>query len=524
MSTDPSKLCADFLRQKHASLSPEKLKASHARELVAAFFGYKSHAALMAEKAYPLQRLEDAYIFIPDLPLLEDRRVKLNNLPANLISSMNIAKLLADFLSGEGLCGGNVWLYDSLESYITDVFLPDSQTLIDDELSGVMAETNAGFFDTPYYDDVKIHDGDDELIITASAQYKGEPLDDKPFCGDTIDMGVQITLPRIAGKRGFYDFELEVGGSINDDWVDPDLKYGKPLQSKLAEELGISDDDLEMLEWETQENSSNDGLIYDFILTFDDTCPPEILGKIEGLSDDKTIRVSANAFDENTQLAEPSTPNDNRGNTMSTYPKRVADNILPLSMAGDLPAAFKEWHFTDKVKDHLKPNEDCELCDNEKLRYHFEIENEITRNRLWIGSSCILKFQVQVFDNKGNVLNAKDTEKKLNKLKDKMCYDACINALKNLAIAEPNEILSNALNYYLKNKYLTPKYAFVVFWRLIKNDIDHSPSFFKVALNKNKYKEHLEEMDTFKVHTFWKALSSSQKKIAERLGHTAPPA
>jgi len=308
MSTDLSKLCADFLRQKHASLSPEKLKASHARELVAAFFGYKSHAALMAEKAYPLQRLEEAYIFIPDLPLLEDRRVKLNDLPANLISSMNIAKLLSDFLSNEGLCGGNVWLYDSLESYITDVFLPDSQSLIDDELSGVMAETNAGFFDTPYYDDVKIHDGDDELIITASAQYKGEPLDDKPFCGDTIDMGVQITLPRIAGKRGFYDFELEVGGSINDDWVDPDLKYGKPLQSKLAEELGISDDDLEMLEWETQENSSNDGLIYDFILTFDDTCPPEILGKIEGLSDDKTIRVSANAFDEQPSPYIPAPP------------------------------------------------------------------------------------------------------------------------------------------------------------------------------------------------------------------------
>ncbi|HDQ6546386.1 TPA: hypothetical protein QBF42_003944 [Escherichia coli O105:H7] len=37
MSTDLSKLCADFLRQNHVSQSTEKLKASHARELVAAF-------------------------------------------------------------------------------------------------------------------------------------------------------------------------------------------------------------------------------------------------------------------------------------------------------------------------------------------------------------------------------------------------------------------------------------------------------------------------------------------------------
>ncbi|EFF9634472.1 hypothetical protein GLS05_24690, partial [Escherichia coli] len=80
MSTDLSKLCADFLRQNHVSQSTEKLKASHARELVAAFFGYKSHAALMAEKTYPLVQLEEAYIFIPDIPLMNDRRSKLNGL------------------------------------------------------------------------------------------------------------------------------------------------------------------------------------------------------------------------------------------------------------------------------------------------------------------------------------------------------------------------------------------------------------------------------------------------------------
>ncbi|WP_370978989.1 hypothetical protein [Agaribacterium sp. ZY112] len=207
---------------------------------------------------------------------------------------------------------------------------------------------------------------------------------------------------------------------------------------------------------------------------------------------------------------------------MNTYPKRVANNILPLSIAGNLPEAFQEWYFTDNMEDHLIAKEDCELCDQEKLRYHFEIENRNTRKRLWVGSSCIVKFQVQVFDDAGKVLDKKGAEKKLNELQRKMCYESCINALKKLAQAESNEILSNALNYYLKNKYLTPKFAFVVFWRLQKNNIDHSPSFFKVTLNRRKYKDDLKEMDTFKVHKFWKALSSGQKKTAERLGHSAP--
>jgi len=207
---------------------------------------------------------------------------------------------------------------------------------------------------------------------------------------------------------------------------------------------------------------------------------------------------------------------------VNTYPKRVANNILPLSIAGNLPEAFQEWYFTDNMEDHLIAKEDCELCDQEKLRYHFEIENRNTRKRLWVGSSCIVKFQVQVFDDTGKLLDKKGAEKKLNELQRKMCYESCINALKKLAQAESNEILSNALNYYLKNKYLTPKFAFVVFWRLQKNNIDHSPSFFKVTLNRSKYKDDLKEMDTFKVHKFWKALSSGQKKIAERLGHSAP--
>lgn len=297
MSIDLSKLCADFLRQNHASQSTEKLKASHARELVAAFFGYKSHAALMAEKTYPLEKLEEAYIFIPDIPLMNDRRAKLGGLPNDLTPSIDIAKLLSGMLSDEGLCGANIWLYDTLETYIAEVFLPDCQSLIDDQLSGTMSETNAGFFDSPYYDDVQIVDRGDELVAIAKTQYKGEPLDDKPFCGDTIDMAVQVTLPRMAGKRGFYDFELEVGGSVNDDWVDPELRYGKRPQSRLAAELGITDDDLELLEWETLENSSDDGLPYDYVLTFDESCPPEILEKIDNLDEDRTIRVGVNAFD-----------------------------------------------------------------------------------------------------------------------------------------------------------------------------------------------------------------------------------
>jgi hypothetical protein len=69
---------------------------------------------------------------------------------------------------------------------------------------------------------------------------------------------------------------------------------------------------------------------------------------------------------------------------------------------------------------------------------------------------------------------------------------------------------------------LTPKFAFVVFWRLKENKIDHHPSFFKISLRRDKYKRDLAQMPLKRVHMIWPALTSSQRKIAIKSGHTAP--
>ncbi|MES9866352.1 MAG: hypothetical protein ABW157_13515 [Candidatus Thiodiazotropha sp. LLP2] len=228
MSTDLSKLCADYLRTAYTATSSQKLKATHARELVAAFFGYKSHAALIAETAYPLDNLEEAYIFVPDIPLMERRRNRLSGLPEDLPPSEALAKQLAAFLSDNGHCGGNVWLYESLETYIMEVLLIEHDDVVSDALSGTMAETNAAFTEYPYYEKARIEDTRDELVTIVTGQLQGEPLDDKLFCGDTINMSVRVTLPRMAGKRGFYDFELEAGGAVNDDWRDKEMHYEVP--------------------------------------------------------------------------------------------------------------------------------------------------------------------------------------------------------------------------------------------------------------------------------------------------------
>jgi hypothetical protein len=207
---------------------------------------------------------------------------------------------------------------------------------------------------------------------------------------------------------------------------------------------------------------------------------------------------------------------------MPTYTQRVRDSILPLSIGDTLPKAFEEWRFTGTTWDHETATETCELCGKESIRYHFEIANQFTSHALWVGSHCILQFDVAVFDPSGRRLSAADAKKTLDKLREKMRLESCLNALEKLARSENNAILRGALEYYRKNKNLSPKMAFVVFWKLSEFKIDHSPSFFKINLKRHRYANDLKSMPTDRVHRFWKALSSSQRQRAVEMGHIPP--
>jgi len=206
---------------------------------------------------------------------------------------------------------------------------------------------------------------------------------------------------------------------------------------------------------------------------------------------------------------------------MDTYPKRVADNILPLSVSNNLPAAFDEWRFTERTHDHGDTIAQCHLCDKKEIRYHFEIANRFTAHHLWVGSHCILQFDLPVYEGEHR-LSLEEAKAKLNKLTEKMQLEACLRALRALASSEANDILQKALEYYERNKKLTPKFAFVVFWRLRTHQIDHNPSFFNITLNKKRFKNDLREMETSRVHFFWSALTASQRKTAIEMGHQPP--
>lgn len=68
----------------------------------------------------------------------------------------------------------------------------------------------------------------------------------------------------------------------------------------IAMSIGVKFSELEEVFdfCEIQTNESEDGLIYSYILEFDDECPKEFLNKVEGLNNGTWIYLSPNIFDE----------------------------------------------------------------------------------------------------------------------------------------------------------------------------------------------------------------------------------
>jgi hypothetical protein len=74
--------------------------------------------------------------------------------------------------------------------------------------------------------------------------------------------------------------------------------------------------------------------------------------------------------------------------------QRLADRY-PEIQAGE-EEFFAQWRHTGQFRDHGKPVAACELCGNTRLRYHFLVAHRQTGEAIWVGSQCVLNFELSV--------------------------------------------------------------------------------------------------------------------------------
>lgn len=66
---------------------------------------------------------------------------------------------------------------------------------------------------------------------------------------------------------------------------------------RLARVLGLTYDDLSLLEYDLSPNESRGGFISGYVIIFSDYSPKKILKKIKGIDDNNTVYLSPNELD-----------------------------------------------------------------------------------------------------------------------------------------------------------------------------------------------------------------------------------
>ena len=200
---------------------------------------------------------------------------------------------------------------------------------------------------------------------------------------------------------------------------------------------------------------------------------------------------------------------------MSGWAEISQKNLFPFSKEqSDFEIALREWSHKGILVDHLFPIETCQLCEHANLRYHFEIVNRETKSILQVGSSCIEKFRIRVYDDEGNELEGQARGKQLREE---------INAKKQELMMEPlgqlwkiskrtREKVAKYIQAYEKRGGFSPQELLYLFTEMNENGIDYAPHLYKVTLRAKKDREYLRHISEPDRELIWSSLSTAQKK------------
>jgi hypothetical protein len=200
MQQEITKRCADSLRAFSQNNFGIPLKSSHAHELVAAYFGYSSRAALLADKQCPITNLRHAEIIVlRPIAGVEERRKELNGLPENLPDDL-----------AEGVY---LPLYD--EKWILNKTWPTLEELGKALADQYLISKPAYFRDQQVQrQGVKLEFYHNEVTIVVFREYVSPSLTQSLMRNVTRGVVVVFNLKRIAGfigytKKSHYSKEAE---------------------------------------------------------------------------------------------------------------------------------------------------------------------------------------------------------------------------------------------------------------------------------------------------------------------------
>ncbi|KAA9013894.1 hypothetical protein F4U94_15520 [Sphingobium limneticum] len=205
---------------------------------------------------------------------------------------------------------------------------------------------------------------------------------------------------------------------------------------------------------------------------------------------------------------------------MSSWAERAAATLLPLSRASSLGPALREWSYTGRFFDLEARDGICELCGQQDLRYHFEIENSGTASSLLVGSECIKRFEITGVDEQGQRLDADATGKLVDRHRRGLVEDArkqrVMTALLKLGQEVDEFDAWDFIDFVDDKGAFTPNQVAMIFWRMGSAGVNYRPADWKVRMRRDSDWRQLRTMKPAAFKRVIAALTPAQRRrVAE---------
>ncbi|RYE24768.1 MAG: hypothetical protein EOP51_06295 [Sphingobacteriales bacterium] len=190
-------------------------------------------------------------------------------------------------------------------------------------------------------------------------------------------------------------------------------------------------------------------------------------------------------------------------------------NIFPLSAEkNDFKLAIAEWFFTGNIVDHEHAQEYCQLCEKDQLRYHYEITNKLD-NVLLVGSTCIDKFDIKVYDEFGNEISEKKSaylsklvkRKNVRKALSKLSYTTPKGSIRGHSKMSLDKYCYDMSVY---KEIMNARMVNYIFMRCIEENINFDAKSFSINIRANDDKDQLLSLSDFQFERIKPALSTAQ--------------
>ena len=182
---------------------------------------------------------------------------------------------------------------------------------------------------------------------------------------------------------------------------------------------------------------------------------------------------------------------------------------------------FRQWAYTGSFRDYGQPSAVCEMCGTPGLRYHYLVAHRTTGEAIWVGSQCVLNFELGEETQKHRLKAQRDAQQALH---EQIHQDRVQSLIEQLQAAYQKAGQSEQrkirwmVGKYQRRGAFSPSDAAWLLQVMLVCGVQPEVENFPISLRTKREKAELRGLSVTEKKLVTACLTDEQKQLCTQLG------